>query len=113
MTLIVNSDEKTIHTDPNDGSVNVKLSSKDGNGIYIGADNKIHFRPGPSGEGQLPPDTGEFHINYPGNMIDGTVGKGLYIIRCNKYVTRLSRVEGDINAPLASEIVAGILGEGG
>lgn len=112
MKLEVAADERTLYVDSTNGSINVKVSTKADNGVYIGDDGKLHLRLGPSGEGKVPSAGSGVIINTPGNMIDGKYGKGLSIIRCNKYVTRISRAEGDINAPLASDIVNGILNGG-
>lgn len=112
MKLEVATDERTLYVDPTNGSINVKVSNKADNGVYIGDDGKLHLRLGPSGEGKVPTAGSGIIINTPGNVIDGKYNKGLSIIRCNKYVTRISRAEGDINAPLASDIVNGILNGG-
>ena len=109
MRLEVATDDQTLYTNPIDGSINVRVSQKANNGVSIGDDGKLHLQLGPSGDGKVP-EAGENNtISLPGNVIDGKYGKGLSIIRCNKYVTRISRAEGDINAPLASDIVNGIL----
>lgn len=107
MKIEILTDDKTIFTDSK-GALNVKISSRSGNGVYLDSEGLLHLRKGEDGGGGSP--TPGSTVNIPGNGIEGRVQRGISIIRCNNSVTRLKQVDGDIpDAIYVDDIVNGIL----
>lgn len=106
MTLEIRTDEKSLTCDQ-EGKLCVKISPEENNGVYLGDDGKIHTQKGKTGG-----SSGEGGSNNtPGNMIEGEYEKGIGILRCNKYVTRIAQKDGDIPGVVyITDIIEHILG---
>lgn len=89
--LEINTDETSLTCNAL-GQLYVKVAAEEDNGLFIGGDGKIHTRKGKQGGTQGGGGTN----NTPGNMIEGEYERGISILRCNKYVTRINIVDGDI-----------------
>lgn len=81
MKIIIDYDSNAISIDNHNG-LSLKISSEKDNGLSYDSEDKIIATKGP--DGTL--GTGGTS-NIPGNGIDGIVGQGVNIIRCNKTVS--------------------------
>lgn len=104
MQLEVKVNNKEIFLN-DDGAVCLRVSASENNGVYLDSDGVLHVKQGKPGGSTGIGGT----QNLAGNGIEGEEDIGISILRCNSSVTRISKAEGDIDAPLISDIVNGIL----
>lgn len=81
MKIAINYDSKVISMDDKK-RLALKISAAENNGLSYGSSNKVMAKKGPDGT----MGTGGTS-NLPGNGIDGIVGQGIGIVRCNKTVS--------------------------